>query len=207
LGDKERIDGQPNGTVAHKQVVVFERKRPVPVERVFAPDTDHAAPAGLAAPESDEARRQRRQRCEQEGVLFVPRNGGTALHIEQERIPRVAELTSEQANCIDLGTVWKVGSREESERRRIGSSQVCPIALRFDAKYPRRLLPAVTDLTAAGGASRRVTALGPCHRECRNDPKVDVEGERIPALSAPRAAAIGADVKTGPPLSTTNTVK
>jgi len=50
-----RVIDHRDVAIAHEQMILFERERPVSRERIFAACSDHATPAGLAAAIRDES--------------------------------------------------------------------------------------------------------------------------------------------------------
>src|SRR4051812_31454127 len=87
--------GEGQVPVAHEQVIVFEGGRPVRSKAVFEADANRAAPTGFVDAAGEGAGRVG------EGAIAIPGNGGTALDVEQGAVEGPADLTGEQAKCID----------------------------------------------------------------------------------------------------------
>src|ERR1700750_612650 len=136
--------------VTHEQVVVFDGDRPVRRKAEFYPGACHTAPPGVARLIVHDTG------CGEEGGVFVVGDGGTALYIQQNIVPGVADLAGEKADGIDLGLV---GGGNDSRQAPIRSLQVSPVTLGFDPEHPAGGLPAITELSANEAPGRVVTAL------------------------------------------------
>src|SRR6202022_2525885 len=125
-----------------EQVIVFECGRPVRGEAVFEADADHATPAGVVTGGGRESATS--------GVDAVTIRGhcSTALEVEQDVVGGIADLTSEQAERVDLRGVDETGEHQA----RVRALQVSPVTLRFNAEHPGAGLPAITDLTTGDAA-------------------------------------------------------
>src|SRR6202022_267496 len=73
----------------------------------------------------------------------------------------------------------------------VGTLEVSPVALAFQAEHPAARLPAVADLTTDRAAGCVVAALGT--EQARGH-----IGDEIPALAARAAATVDTDVETAP---------
>src|SRR6267142_2460234 len=91
--------GKADVTVAHKQVIIFNCERPIRSERVFATDSNNATPAGFGCPIDIGVENGR---IDDEAIILVVGNGGATLHVKQERVPGITDLTGEETDCIDL---------------------------------------------------------------------------------------------------------
>src|SRR5258708_17890732 len=138
--------GEGGVMVAHEQMVVFDRGRPVRSEAVFEADANRATPTGVGRTIEDGA-----GTSDQTFVLVVG-DRSTALDVEQGVVPGVADLAGEQAEGIDLGAVG--GTNVEGRDAGVGAAEVRPVALRFNAEHERAALPAIADLTTDRAAGR-----------------------------------------------------
>src|SRR4029079_5009545 len=79
-----------------------------------------------------------------------------------------------------------------------------PVALGFQTEHPCGPLPAITHLAARRRPARGVASLRTGKQNGRDETKIDGKGNDIPALAAPCAAAIGADIEAAPVVSGDN---
>src|SRR5205823_1893258 len=148
----------------HEQMIVFEARRPVRCKTKFKTAADRATPAGLI-----DCRRSEYVTDSGIDVKAIARHRSTALHVEQDIVPGIADLASEQSERVDFRTVSK-GRESQADVR---SAKIGPVALAFEAEHPIAGLPAITDLTAGDTAGCIVTTFG------------DGEGSDVaPALAA-----------------------
>src|SRR5712671_6681696 len=188
-GEAERRDGRREvaGAVAHEQVIVCDGGRPVRREAIFHTDSNHAAPTGvIVAVERNASDRI---------VAPVPvvYDRCAALHVEQNVVDRVADLTGEKAERVDLRAIgeWRTGEERGDEEARAGTAEISPIPLSFESEHPGAGLPAIANLTAGNAAGCIVaTFIG--------EERAAETSVLIPALAARTPAAVGADVETAP---------
>src|SRR5260370_1792344 len=175
IGTEERASrrGEAVGALRHEQVIVLDRGRPVRGEAVFEADADHATPAGVVAGGGRESAAS--------GVDAVTIRGhrSTTLEVEQDVVGGIADLTSEQAERVDLRGVDETGEQQA----RVRALQVSPVTLRFNAEHPSAGLPAITDLTT-GDAHGVVIAAFTADQERRHG---------IPAVVAPTPTTLPAE--------------
>src|SRR6185437_10857985 len=91
----------------------------------------------------------------------------------------------------DMGLIGRTG--KQGELRRIGAGQIGPVALSFQAEHPGRALPAIADLTADRGTARGMASFGAAKGRGSDGERV-----RIPAVMAPCATIVAADVEAAP---------
>src|SRR6267142_962308 len=183
-GEAERRDRRTEvaGAVAHEQVVVCDGGRPVRREAIFQTDSNHAAPTGVIVAV---------ERNASERIVApepVVHDRCAALHVEQNVVDRVADLTGEKAERVDLRAI---GERRAGKKARAGTAEISPVTLSFESEHPGAGLPAITDLTAGNTAGCIVaTFIG---EECAAETSI-----LIPAFAARTPAAVSADVETAP---------
>src|SRR4051794_33208459 len=127
-------------------------------------------------------------------LVLIACHGSAALHVPEDVVPGVTDLPRKQAERVDRCAVAWCRDEEDTSRHDqagVRAFQVCPISLGFQAEYPGAGLPAIADLSA-GHAARRVMATLST-KECPIQ-----TGVLIPALVAPSATTIEADVKAAP---------
>src|SRR3954451_17171476 len=161
--------------VLQEDVVVLDANRPVRGETVLEAGTDRATPTGLIV---------RGQQCAAKGRDFILAAGDsrTALGVNEDVVPGVADLTGDQTERVDLGAV----ARRE-QRADVVAREVSPVALTFDAEHPRARLRAVADLTADRAAGRTVHPPPPTADETPGrmggpPPAVDTDVEAAPVV-------------------------
>src|SRR3954453_20693265 len=159
--------------VLQEDVVVPDANRPVRREAVLQAGTDRATPAGLIG---------RGQQCAAKGRDFIlaADDSRTALGVNEDVVPGVADLTGDQTERIDLGAV---ASGEQCTD--VVTREISPVALTFDAEHPLARLHAVADLTADRAAGRIVRTLA-------------ATADEIPSRMGGTAAAVHADVEAAP---------
>src|SRR3954468_4747366 len=184
----EEVTDRDQGTVAdkvvaalaHEEVVVFDRGRPVRREAELETGADGAAPAGVA-----DGVRELNVRSGIEGAETVAGDGTAALHVEQHIAEGIADLAGEEAERADA----RFDGDVRIEGARVAALEVGPVALSFQPEHPAAGLPAIADLTTGRAASRIVAAIAAVER---------ATGHIIPALVARTPATVGADVETAP---------
>src|ERR1700692_4946772 len=122
-------------------MIVLDTDRPVLSKAKFQARPDRATPTRFVR------RGQQRASGPGDRVILVAGDGGTPLYVKQDVVPCVADLTGDQAKCIDPRTV-EVGRKEKAD---IAAAEIGPVALAFDAPHPIGRLPAIADLTTGGG--------------------------------------------------------
>src|SRR3984893_14557122 len=158
--------------VAHEQMMVLNRSRPVRRETKFETGSGRAAKAGFGRPVKHRAGLQT--------LVLVVGEGAAALHIPKHAVPGITDLASEQAQRIDRRSVGRPGNN----LARVRSTQIGPVALCFQTEHHGAAQPTVTDLAAGDRTTCVVTAFSD-GRINRNS-----EGARnIPAVVAPATAA------------------
>src|SRR5262249_5369424 len=134
--------GEGDVAVAKEDMIVLDANRPVRCEADFEADANRAAPAGaVRAVELDAGRNV-------DAAELIADHGAAALHVEQDVAPGVADLTGDQTEGIDLGTV--TGADQTEDRAGVVAGEVGPVALALDAEHPSGRLPAIADLTTDG---------------------------------------------------------
>src|ERR1700686_2931181 len=179
----------------HKQMVVFEGDRPIRSEAVFETCADRATPTGFPGTVDKQACRNG------EGPILVASNRGTALDVDQDVVPGIADLTREQAERVDPRLVPEPRRKERrrEEQAGVGTLEVSPVALGLHAEHPAARLPTVADLTTGRAAGGVMTSLRNGRGKRGDNAAWDksIAGE-IPALAAPAATTVDADVEAAP---------
>src|SRR6478672_5955956 len=175
--------GEADVAVAHEQMIVLDGSRPVRGEAIFEADADSAAPAGFTR------RVENRIGCREAVIITIRRHGGAALHIEQRVVPRVSDLTREQAKGADARTRNRIAGSDDELLAYARALEVGPVTLCFEAEDPGGGLKAITDLTTGDTAGRIMTSFGEKRARHRDD---------IPALVARTPTTVGADIETAP---------
>src|SRR5947209_7836302 len=134
--------------VLQEDVVVLDANRPIRGKTILDAGADGAAPTGLVV------RGQQRAGGRAEHLVLAAGHSRTALDVEQDVVPGVADLTGDQTERIDLGAV---AGREQ--RADVVAGEVGPVALAFHAEHPLAGLPAVADLTTDGATGRIMRTL------------------------------------------------
>src|SRR6185503_2377385 len=176
--------GERDVTAAHETVHVVDTDDDVRCNAEVETDTDCTAPTGLAGGVEHQIGTRDKT------VVPVIHTHCAALDVEQHVIPSVADLAREQADRVNPGAV---GDQAERRQTDIGPTQVSPVALRFQAKYPGGGLPAIADLTT-DRAARCVMATFRNRGGSDDAQKVIV----IPALVAPDATTVDTDIEATP---------
>src|ERR1700682_4988125 len=179
----------------HEQMVVFEGDRPIRSEAVFETCADRATPTGLPGTVDKQACRNG------EGPILVASNRGTALDVDQDVVPGIADLTREQAERIDPRLVPEPrrSERRREEQAGVGTLEVSPVALGLQAEHPAARLPTVADLTTDRAAGGVMTSLRNGRGKRGYNAAWDKSiADEIPALAARPPPAIGADVEAAP---------
>src|SRR5262249_1905051 len=172
----DAVVGEGEGAIAHEQVIVFDRGRPVRREAVLEARADRATPAGVADGVGGE-----NVGADNEAAEAVVRHRGAALHVEQHVVDGIADLAGEKAEGADTRLIVEA----RSEQADVPALEVRPVTLAFNTEHPGAGLPAITDLTTGDTAGRVVaTFVG--------DEHAGRSGE-VPALAAPIPSAVGAD--------------
>ena len=90
--------------IAHEQVIVLDRYRPIRCESVFEARSDDSTPAGFTR------RIEQRASGGHRTSEFVVGHGGATLHIPKHVVPGITDLAGEQAERFDLGIVGPTGN-------------------------------------------------------------------------------------------------
>src|SRR4051794_32174254 len=104
-------------------MVVFQTDRPIRREAILHADAYRAAPASRALGHKFSAGRRVEDAC------TVARDRRTALDVQQDRIPGIADLAREEADPASLGLRRQRGVHQTQAR----IAQVRPIALSLEA--------------------------------------------------------------------------
>ena len=125
-----------------------------------------------------------------DGIVEVPaliHDRSAALHIPENVVPSVADLTREETQCI--GSRFPSISREKHARGR--APQIGPIALSFQAEHKVGSLPTITNLAtnhATAGVTARIGA----------NTVDDVHRGEFDTPIAPGISAVRADIEAAP---------
>src|SRR5712671_1739325 len=151
-GEAERRNRRSEvaGAGAHEQVVVCDSGRPVRRETIFQTDANRAAPTGVIVAV---------ERNASERVVapeLVVHDRCAALHVEQNVVEGVADLTSEEAEPVDPRAICQRHTAENrgGDQAGAGTLEIGPIALSLKSEHPGAGLPAIADLTTGNSAGR-----------------------------------------------------
>src|SRR4051812_10957436 len=188
--DPTRGRCEADRAIAKENVVVLKAQRPVRGEAELQTGPDRTTPASL--PRRSQQRARAGRTCSSVDVVLVANDGGAALHVEQHVVPGVTDLTGDEAEGVDAGTVaitrHQSGTREQGAH--IVAPEVGPVALAFETEHPIGGLPAIADLATDGAPRRIVTAFA--------DQNAGRGRDEVPARVARATAAVDADVEAAP---------
>src|SRR3954451_20132338 len=105
VGAEDRTRGrcEADRAIAEEDVVVLKAQRPVWCEAELQTGANRATPARLARGSQQGARAGRARSSVD--VVPVADDGGAALHVEQHVVPGVTDLTGDEAESVDSGTI------------------------------------------------------------------------------------------------------
>src|ERR1700704_1921328 len=114
---------KPKGPVPHKQVIVFDAERPIRRKAKLKSGTDRSTPPAFGrsgAYGTADAR---------DSFVNIARHSGAALDVEEDVAPSIPDLSGEQTESVDLGTVCNVsGSAQKNHVVYLGAAKIRPIA-------------------------------------------------------------------------------